>query len=75
MMFTMINFVTIKIFKSSQLTLCRTVYFGEYKNKGTGADIKKRVPYFKKLTDIEVKPFISLEFIDAAKWLIPLPKI
>ncbi|KMS96120.1 hypothetical protein BVRB_001910 [Beta vulgaris subsp. vulgaris] len=53
----------------------KTTYFGEYKNTGPGADIKKRVPYFKKLTDIEVKPFISLEFIDAAKWLIPLPKI
>ncbi|KMS96122.1 hypothetical protein BVRB_001930 [Beta vulgaris subsp. vulgaris] len=52
-----------------------TVYFGEYKNKGTGADIKKRVPYFKNLTDIEAKLFISMEYIDAAKWLLPPPKV
>uniref|UniRef100_A0A803MVL0 Pectinesterase n=1 Tax=Chenopodium quinoa TaxID=63459 RepID=A0A803MVL0_CHEQI len=53
----------------------KTVFFGEYNNKGPGASLAKRVPYTKKLTEAEAKTFISLEYIDAAKWLLPPPKV
>lgn len=53
----------------------RTIFFGEYHNKGPGASLAKRVPYTKQLTEAEAKQFISLEYIDAAKWLLPPPKI
>ncbi|KAL2927866.1 Pectinesterase 2 [Bienertia sinuspersici] len=53
----------------------KTVYFGEYRNSGPGASPSKRVSYSKHLTEAEVKPFISMEYIDAAKWLLPPPKM
>ncbi|XP_021857464.1 pectinesterase 1-like [Spinacia oleracea] len=53
----------------------KTIFFGEYHNKGPGASLAKRVPYTKQLTEAEAKQFISLEYIDAAKWLLPPPKI
>lgn len=51
------------------------MFFGEYSNTGPGASPDKRAPYTKKLTDEEVKTFTSLEYIDAAKWLLPPPKV
>ncbi|XP_019162292.1 PREDICTED: pectinesterase 1-like [Ipomoea nil] len=52
-----------------------TTYFGEYKNTGPGAKMDGR-PYFaKKLTDEEVKPFITLGFIEGSKWLLPPIKL
>ncbi|XP_021857465.2 pectinesterase 1-like [Spinacia oleracea] len=53
----------------------KVVYFGEYKNTGPGAVLTKRVPYTKILTEVEAKPFINLEYIDAGKWLLPPPKL
>ena len=53
----------------------RTAYLGEYKNEGPGADTKGRVPYAKQLTDEEAKTFVTLDYIDAAKWLLPPPKL
>ncbi|KAL0291812.1 UNVERIFIED_CONTAM: Pectinesterase 2 [Sesamum radiatum] len=48
-----------------------TVYFGEYRNQGPGADLSKRAPFAKLLSDAEVKPFISLSYIEGSKWLLP----
>ncbi|XP_021757335.1 pectinesterase 1-like [Chenopodium quinoa] len=53
----------------------KTVFFGEYNNKGPGASLAKRVPYTKKLTDVEAKTFISLDYIEAPKWLLPPPRL
>ena len=53
----------------------KTVYFGEYKNTGPGASVKGRAKFAKQLTDKEAQTFISLEYIDAAKWLLPPPKV
>ncbi|CAA0836664.1 Pectinesterase PPME1 [Striga hermonthica] len=49
----------------------RTVYFGEYNNKGPGASFEKRVPFAKKLSDGEAKSFLSLAYVEGAKWLLP----
>ncbi|MCD7464665.1 hypothetical protein HAX54_053198 [Datura stramonium] len=48
-----------------------SVYYGEYKCKGAGATMDRRVGFVKKLNDEEVKPFISLAYIEASKWLLP----
>ncbi|XP_049405922.1 pectinesterase 1-like [Solanum stenotomum] len=48
-----------------------TVYYGEYKCKGAGSTLDKRVPFTKKLSDEEAKPFISLAYIEGSKWLLP----
>ncbi|XP_057522759.1 putative pectinesterase 63 [Amaranthus tricolor] len=53
----------------------KTVYFGEFSNTGPGGAVDKRVPYTKKLTESEAKTFMSLEYIDAAKWLLPAPQL
>ncbi|KAK9699382.1 hypothetical protein RND81_08G170400 [Saponaria officinalis] len=53
----------------------KTVYFGEYKNSGPGASRSGRAKFAKQLTDKEAELFISLEYIDAAKWLLPPPKV
>ncbi|CAI9772142.1 unnamed protein product [Fraxinus pennsylvanica] len=52
----------------------KTVFFGEYNNKGPGANMDKR-KYNKKLTDADAKPFISLAFIEGSKWILPPTKI
>ncbi|KAF7822425.1 pectinesterase PPME1 [Senna tora] len=52
-----------------------TVYFGEYKNKGVGSDAKGRAHFTKQLSDSEARPFISLAYIQASKWLLPPPKV
>lgn len=51
------------------------MYFGEFSNTGPGGAVDKRVPYTKKLTESEAKTFMSLEYIDAAKWLLPAPQL
>ncbi|KAK7275054.1 hypothetical protein RIF29_16161 [Crotalaria pallida] len=53
----------------------RDLYFGEYKNTGPGADQTGRYKYTKQLSDAEAKPFISLGYIQASKWLLPPPKV
>ncbi|XP_021838640.1 pectinesterase 1-like [Spinacia oleracea] len=52
----------------------KTMFFGEYQNKGPGA-AGKRAPFTKMLTAAEAKTFTSLEYIEAAKWLLPPPKV
>ncbi|KAI3458388.1 hypothetical protein Pfo_015051 [Paulownia fortunei] len=53
----------------------RRVYFGEYNNKGPGSNLDKRVAFAKKLSDADVKPFISLAFVEGSKWLLPPAKV
>lgn len=49
----------------------KKAYFGEFAGTGPGSTLDKRVGFAKKLTEAEVKPFISLSFIQASKWLLP----
>ncbi|KAK7275058.1 hypothetical protein RIF29_16165 [Crotalaria pallida] len=49
----------------------RSVFFGEYQNQGSGAKLSGRPKYAKQLSDTEVKPFITLGFINASTWLLP----
>ncbi|KAG8381031.1 hypothetical protein BUALT_Bualt06G0078500 [Buddleja alternifolia] len=53
----------------------KNIYFGEYNNKGAGSNLAKRAAFTKKLSDADVKPFISLAYIQASKWLLPPPKV
>ena len=48
---------------------CRTVFYGQYKCTGPGANYAGRVQWSRELTDEEAKPFISLDFIDGLQWL------
>ncbi|XP_004513231.1 pectinesterase 1-like [Cicer arietinum] len=52
-----------------------TVYFGEYRNTGPGADLKGRSKITKQLSDAEVKPYITLAMIEGSKWLLPPPNL
>jgi pectinesterase len=51
------------------LFACRTVFYGQYKCTGPGANYAGRVQWSRELTDEEAKPFISLDFIDGFQWL------
>lgn len=51
----------------------KTAFFGEFQNTGPGADPKARAPMTKQLTEAEVKPFITLAFIEGSQWLLPPP--
>ncbi|KAI4351171.1 hypothetical protein L6164_005551 [Bauhinia variegata] len=53
----------------------KTVYFGEYKNSGPGADPSKRAKFTKQLTEAEAKPYLTLGFIEGSKWLLPAPTL
>ncbi|KAB5547555.1 hypothetical protein DKX38_010961 [Salix brachista] len=47
----------------------RTVFFGQYKCSGPGADFGGRVAWSRELTEQQAKPFISIGFIDGHEWL------
>ena len=49
----------------------RTVFYGEYKCTGDGANLADRVPYAQKLSDVQVLPYLSTSFIDGDQWLKP----
>eukprot|EP00245_Coleochaete_scutata_P007197 TRINITY_DN22322_c0_g1_i1.p1 TRINITY_DN22322_c0_g1~~TRINITY_DN22322_c0_g1_i1.p1 ORF type:complete len:407 (+),score=60.37 TRINITY_DN22322_c0_g1_i1:93-1223(+) len=53
------------------------VFYGEYKNTGPGAVIRKRNTWTGTyiLTDSQAAPFLSLGFIDGASWLKPAPAV
>ncbi|XP_022985671.1 pectinesterase PPME1-like [Cucurbita maxima] len=53
----------------------KTVFFGEYKSSGPGAETSSRIKFSKQLSDAEVKPFLSLDYVQAQKWLLPPPKL
>ncbi|CAM8903024.1 unnamed protein product [Rhodiola kirilowii] len=45
------------------------LYHAEYHNHGPGADTSKRAKWGKQLTEKEVEPFLSIDFIDGKQWL------
>ncbi|KAJ9678663.1 hypothetical protein PVL29_020751 [Vitis rotundifolia] len=51
------------------------VFYGEYKCMGPGADTSKRSKFSKELDDNGATPFITLNYIDASTWLLPLPSL
>ncbi|XP_061375321.1 pectinesterase PPME1-like [Gastrolobium bilobum] len=53
----------------------RSAYFGEYQNKGPGADVSGRASITKKLSFAEVKPYVTLGMLQASKWLLPPPRV
>ncbi|XP_059630450.1 probable pectinesterase 67 [Cornus florida] len=46
------------------------LYQAEYKCHGPGADSKDRVHWSKQLSDEEVAPFLSIDFINGKAWLL-----
>ncbi|XP_020099220.1 probable pectinesterase 53 [Ananas comosus] len=46
-----------------------TVFYGQYKCIGPGANFAGRVSWARELTDEEAKPFISMSFIDGSEWI------
>ncbi|KAJ1688093.1 hypothetical protein LUZ63_019483 [Rhynchospora breviuscula] len=46
-----------------------TVFYGQYKCSGPGANYAGRVSWSRELTDEEAKPFISMSFIDGFEWI------
>ncbi|KAK1588676.1 hypothetical protein Q3G72_025774 [Acer saccharum] len=53
----------------------KTVYFAEYKCSGPGANPSGHVKYTKQLLEAEVRPFISLGYIQGSKWVLPPPTL
>ncbi|KAG7014294.1 Pectinesterase QRT1 [Cucurbita argyrosperma subsp. argyrosperma] len=47
-----------------------TVYYGEYKCSGPGADLSGRVGWAHNLTDEEAQPFIGTHYVEADTWLL-----
>ncbi|XP_022991505.1 probable pectinesterase 53 [Cucurbita maxima] len=47
-----------------------TVYYGEYKCSGPGADLSGRVRWAHNLTDEEAQPFIGTHYVEADTWLL-----
>ncbi|KAI3815149.1 hypothetical protein L1987_14805 [Smallanthus sonchifolius] len=51
----------------------RTVYYGEYKCYGPGADRSKRVGWSRELSRDEIAPFLNKTMIGGGSWLRPPP--
>ncbi|CBI38548.3 putative pectinesterase 63 [Vitis vinifera] len=51
------------------------VFYGEYKCMGPGANTSKRAKFAKMLDDDGVRPFVTLNYIEASKWLLPPPRL
>lgn len=49
----------------------RTVFYGEYKCIGEGANMTMRVPYTQGLNETQASPFLDISFIDGQQWLQP----
>lgn len=47
----------------------KTVFYGQYKCTGAGADESKRVSWSKELTDSQAEALSSLSFIDGSSWV------
>lgn len=48
--------------------ICRTVFYGQYKCSGPGANQAGRATFSRELTDAEAAPFLSLNYIDGGLW-------
>ncbi|XP_077234657.1 putative pectinesterase 63 [Tasmannia lanceolata] len=53
----------------------RTVFYGEYMCEGPGASTKGRVSFGKVLNGDQVRPFLSMNYIQASLWLLPPPTL
>ncbi|XVE63821.1 hypothetical protein DITRI_Ditri07aG0051100 [Diplodiscus trichospermus] len=53
----------------------KTVFYGEFKCTGKGSDPSGRAKFAKQLTETEAKPFISIDYIEGTKWLLPPPNV
>lgn len=49
--------------------LCSTVFYGQFRCTGDGADESGRVGWSHELTTQEAEPFMSHDFIDGDDWL------
>ncbi|XP_068655901.1 probable pectinesterase 8 [Aristolochia californica] len=49
----------------------QSIFYGEYRCTGAGANAAMRVSYAVQLNDSQVAPFISLSYIDGDQWLQP----
>jgi len=49
----------------------RTVFFGEYRCSGPGANSTLRVAYAQKLNDTQISPYLNTSYIDGDQWLQP----
>ncbi|KAF5206511.1 Pectinesterase qrt1 [Thalictrum thalictroides] len=47
-----------------------SVYYGEYKCSGPGANQERRVPWARMLTDNEAEPFTGTHYVDGNSWLL-----
>ncbi|KAJ7529280.1 hypothetical protein O6H91_15G042100 [Diphasiastrum complanatum] len=47
----------------------QTVFYGQYRCYGPGANYQGRVAWARELTDLEAQPFLALSFIDGEEWL------
>ncbi|CAL0309240.1 unnamed protein product [Lupinus luteus] len=47
----------------------QNLLMGEYKTHGPGANVDGRVPWSRQLTDEEVAPYLSIDYIDGKNWL------
>ncbi|TXG50867.1 hypothetical protein EZV62_023391 [Acer yangbiense] len=53
----------------------QTVYFAEYKCNGAGANMSGRAKFSRQLTDAQVRPYLTLGYIQGSKWLLPRPRL
>ncbi|KAL5795425.1 hypothetical protein ACOSQ2_000245 [Xanthoceras sorbifolium] len=49
----------------------RTVFFGEYKSCGPGANPATRAKFTKQLIEEQARPFMVLGYIQGSQWLLP----
>uniref|UniRef100_A0A803Q4R7 Pectinesterase n=1 Tax=Cannabis sativa TaxID=3483 RepID=A0A803Q4R7_CANSA len=54
---------------SSGANSSENLFQAEFKTHGPGADTEYRAPWSKQLTEEEVDPFMSIDFIDGTEWL------
>ncbi|KAJ4883291.1 Pectinesterase PPME1 [Raphanus sativus] len=53
----------------------KTVFYGEYKCVGEGAQTDKRVPFTQKIDTTVANRFLTLGYIEGSKWLLPPPAV
>uniref|UniRef100_A0ACD6A0J0 Uncharacterized protein n=1 Tax=Avena sativa TaxID=4498 RepID=A0ACD6A0J0_AVESA len=49
----------------------QSVFYGEYKCTGDGANLADRMPYALKLSDAQALPYLNTSYIDGDRWLKP----